>query len=252
MIVWSVILGTSAAAILVIAGYILGIKRGSRVREELTRNNEHQSKLLQQFRKQLDLHRENEGGGFVSKDFNTLIETLARQGDAVQQLLEPLARRDAEVENLHGLIQHVIAPLAHHERLAFDLENLNISPGMGGGLALLLDQIAEKGQFWAVLLSSEEGLPLATSGKARDIDRLTAVTSFAALFADRIGRDGAPAPLSLMMHDEANMATLCRIFHVGAQRLLLTAVSTGSHLALTSLDPALSKVSAVLSKRIDG
>lgn len=251
MILWSVILGTGAAAILVIAGYILGIKQGSRVREEFKRKNEHQAELLQQFRKPSDFHQENEDGGFVSKDFNKLLETLARQGDAVQQLLGPLVRRDAEVENLRGLIQHVIAPLAHHERLAFELGNLNISPGQSGGLPLLLDQIAEKGQFWAVLLSSEEGLPLASSGKAKDIDRLTAVTSLVMLFADRIGRDGASAPLSLMMHDEANMATLCRIFHVGSQRLLLTAVSTGSHLALTALDPALSKVSTALSKRID-
>ncbi|MBL8431849.1 MAG: hypothetical protein JNK80_05585, partial [Dechloromonas sp.] len=67
--------------------------------------------------------------------------------------------------------------------------------------------------------------------------------------ADRLGRDDAPAPLSLMVHDGANMVTLCRIFKVGDQRLALTAVSPGGQLTTTALDPALVKVDAALANR---
>ncbi|MCP5014395.1 MAG: hypothetical protein GY938_03825 [Ketobacter sp.] len=42
------------------------------------------------------------------------------------------------------------------------------------------------------------------------------------------------------------MATLCRIFHVAQHKLLLSAVSTGTRLTPTSLDPALAKVDSVL------
>ena len=99
------------------------------------------------------------------------------------------------------------------------------------------------------MLSDNEGLPLAASRNARDLDRLGATSSLLLLIADRIGRDDAPAALALMVHDGANMVTMCRIFNVGDQRLALTAVSPGGQLTPTALDPALVKVNAVLSNR---
>jgi len=61
-----------------------------------------------------------------------------------------------------------------------------------------------------------------------------------------MGRSGALAPLALMVHDEANKVTLCRIFRVGDQRLSLIAVSASAQLPY-SADPALVKVDAVIS-----
>jgi hypothetical protein len=99
----------------------------------------------------------------------------------------------------------------------------------------------------AVLLSDEEGWPLASSSNSRNPEKLAATASLLLLLADRFARDDSPAPLSLMVHDESNTITLCRIFRVGGQRLSLTAVSTGTPLTPTALDPALVKVDAVLA-----
>jgi hypothetical protein len=69
------------------------------------------------------------------------------------------------------------------------------------------------------------------------------------VLSDRIGRDGAPAPISLVVHDSANTTTLCRLFTVGSQRMTLTAVATGSHLTPLAIDPALAKIHKMLLKR---
>ena len=252
MILLPSILGISAAALLLITGYLLGVQRGFRAREQLRERILQQDGQLQQVQQRLLQKEASTGADFLREDFGKLVEALTRQGYVVQQMLEPLARRDSEVENLRELVQHVVAPLAQRDRLDYALSNLQTDSGRRDALTLLLDQIAEKGHFWAVLLSGEEGLPLATNNNSKDfVERLTAVASLALLFADRISRNGATAPLSLMMHDEANMTTLCRIFRVGGQRLLLTAVSTGTNLTPTSLDPALTKVDRALSRRIE-
>ena len=252
MILLPSILGISAAALLLITGYLLGVQRGFRAREQLRERVMQQDRQLQQVQERLLQKEENTSAEYLREDFGKLVEALTRQGYAVQKMLEPLARRDEEVENLRELVQHVVTPLAQRDRLDYELANLEANPGRRDALTLLLDQIAEKGHFWAVLLSGEEGLPLATNNNAKDLaEKLTAVASLALLFADRISRHGATAPLSLMLHDEANMTTLCRIFRVGGQRLLLTAMSTGTHLTPTSLDPALPKVDMALSRRVE-
>jgi len=178
----------------------------------------------------------------------TMLNTLVRHTDTMQKLVEPLTRYQGEVEGLRNVVQQVLTPLAQRDRLAFELSNLATESTEQRSLTHLLDQIAEKGEFWAVLLSDQDGLPLAASQNAKDLNKLTAVSSLMLLLAERIGRDGAPAPLSVQIHDEANMATLCRIFRVNGQRLLLTAVSTGSEISPTALDPVLAKVDRVLAR----
>ena len=66
--------------------------------------------------------------------------------------------------------------------------------------------------------------------------------------ADRIGREDAPAPLSLMVYDEENSVMLCRLFRVRGKRLLLIGAATGVELTSTALDPALTMVDTILSK----
>lgn len=252
MILLPSILGISAAAVLLVTGYLLGVQRGFRAREQLRERVLQQDRQLQHVQEQLLQKEASTNAEYLREDFGKLVEALTRQGYAVQKMLEPLARRDEEVENLRELVQHVVTPLAQRDRLDYELANLEANPGRRDALTLLLDQIAEKGNFWAVLLSGEEGLPLATNNNAKNLaEKLTAVASLALLLADRISRHGATAPLSLMLHDEANMTTLCRIFRVGGQRLLLTAMSTGTHLTPTSLDPALPKVDMALSRRVE-
>lgn len=241
------ILGISSAAVLIIAGYLLGVKR-----ERLTRKRL-RAQLVQLINEQLRLRKkvvrsakDNSDASVLRKDLLRMTKAVLRQNVAVQRMLEPLNKRDEEVDSLRSIIEQALTPLTQREQLAYELSTVNANTGDRSNLVLLLDQIAEKGQFWAVSLHDEQGLPLAASRNSKDLDRLTAISALVLLFAERIGRDG-PAPLSLMVHDESNMATLCRIFQVGEQQLLLSAVATGAQLAPTALDPALAKINTVLS-----
>lgn len=207
------IIGLAAAVLLLTAGYLFGVKRGAQAREQL---------------RQQDLEQTQE---------------LAR-------LREQLSQRGIEQhENLKATIAQLLSPLIQRDRLSFEPLSSESQPGRHGDLNKLLDQIAEKGNFATVLLSDNEGWPLASSSNGQDLDRLCATASMLMLIADRMGDSGAPAPLSLMVHDAANTATLCRIFSVGDHRLALTAVSPGALLLSTALDPALVKVDAALLQR---
>ena len=69
------------------------------------------------------------------------------------------------------------------------------------------------------------------------------------LMAERIGSDKFPAPTAILARDTANRTTLYRIFDVKDQKIALTAVTSGANLTPTSLDPALAKVSGMLSTK---
>ena len=210
MILLSAVIGIGAAMLLLTAGYLFGANRGYQAREQLRGQNLEQAEEIGLLRQRL---------------------SLPDEGD----------------ENLRTTIKQVLSPLIQREQLSFELSHLKAVSGRRSDLTALLDQIAEKGNFSAVLLSDEEGWPLASSSNTRELERLCATASLLFLLADRIARDSAPAPLALMVHDESNTVTLCRIFRVGDQRLSLTAVSAGVQLTPTALDPALVKVDAVLS-----
>jgi hypothetical protein len=210
MILLSAVIGVGAAVLLLTGGYLLGANRGYQAREQLRRQN-------------------------------------VEQAEEIGTLRQRVSAPDDGDENLRATIKNVLAPLMQREQLSFDLSHLTGASGRRSDLTALVDQIAERGNFSAVLLSDEAGWPLASSSGARDLERLGATASLVFLLADRIGRDSAPAPLSLMVHDEANTVTLCRIFRVAEQRLALTAVSSGAQLTPTALDPALVRIAAVLS-----
>lgn len=209
----SAIIALAAAVLLLTAGYLFGVKRGAQVRDRLRQ-----------------------------QDF-AQIQEMAR-------LREQLSQRGIEQqENLRATIEQLLSPLIQRDRLSFELSHLEGESGRHRDLNKLLDQIAEKGNFATVLLTDNQGWPLAASSHAQDLDRLAATASLLLLIADRMGSDGAPAPLSLMVHDAANAVTLCRFFRVGDHQLVLTAVSPGVLLTSTALDPALVKLDAALLDR---
>ena len=210
----AIILGVTTAAILIFSGYLLGIRRGLQARERLREQS------LQ----------------------------LAEENRLIERNLVEFKIKDNQklIDSLRYIVEQALAPLIQRERLLLELSNLNTISGDSNSLVLLLDEIAEKGQFWAVSLHDEQGLLIAASSNSENLDRLTAISTFVLLFAERIGRDATPAPLSMMIHDESNIATLCRLFNVGQHKLLLSAVATGTQLTPTSLDPALAKVDSIL------
>lgn len=233
------ILGCSAAMVLLLAGYVFGAKRGYRVRKEL---RDVVVDLALDPR-----HRQDGTDTQAWSELGKVTEVLMRQGDALQRMVESLVQRDGEVEYLRTLVQQGLTPLLQREQLAFELSNMPTGSGHRGELTHLLDQIAEKGHFGAVLLSDEDGLPLGASSNAKELDRLAAIASLVLLLADRMSRNGGAIPLSLMVHDETNRETLWRILHIGDRRFLLTAVSSGALLTPTALDAALPTVDSVLS-----
>ncbi len=150
-------------------------------------------------------------------------------------------------DTLPGAVRELLGPLVQRERLGYDLAHLDLGAGDRGELPRLLDDIAAKGGFTAVLLSDRDGLPLATSRAAPDLDRLAGYCSLVMVVADRLSRDAGPAPLAITVHDDSNQQLLSRLFEVADQSLLLTAVAAGIDLAPTALDPALAKLKAVLA-----
>ena len=218
--------GLATAAILLLAGYLFGVKQGHQARE----------KLREQLSEQKDLK----------------IDTLIRQSDALQRVIEPLAEWDVQVEKLRtDIIKQMQGTMTHHDQVALELTGLQTSTESRGDLTLLMDEIAEKARFEAVLLSDENGLPLVASSNAKNLDWMAAIASFVVIFGDRISRDNAASPVSFLVRNSGNQDVLCRIFHVGNQRLVLTAVSHKLQLTPSALDPALEKMIRLLSPRID-
>jgi hypothetical protein len=209
MTLLSIIIGLGSAMILLTAGYLLGIRRGNAARELLRTQNQEQSEELTRFHERTSL-----------------------QSD--------------ENDDLRMAIKNVLTPLVERERLSMNLSGLERSKGNQRDLTSLLDQIADKGNFSAVLLANDQGWPMAASRETRDPDKLGAIAAMLLVIADRTGRDGTPVPLSLMLHDATNTTTLCRLFQVENHRLLLAAVSTGTQLTPRALDPALVKLNSEL------
>lgn len=240
-------IGLGSAAALLCAGYLLGSHRGVSAREKLREQGLRQTYELQNLRSLVTREDDRAESKALREALGRMSEALMRQGDALQRIVEPLLHRDTEVESLRTMVQQVLKPLAHREQLAFDLSNLPVPVGQRSELTNLLDRIADAGHFETVVLVNDEGLPLAASTRARDLERLAALSSLLVVFAERLSRNDAPAPLSIVMHDETNTEALCRLFSVGEQRLLLVAVAMGLPLTPTALDAALPKVSSILA-----
>lgn len=208
----SAIIGLGAAVLLLGAGYLYGARLGSKARERLRSLN-------------------------------------LQQAEKLRQLQDRFSERTSEQEeNLRNTIQQVLVPLVQREQFSLGLSQLDAGPGPHRDLTPMLDHIVEIGKFSTVLISNEEGLPLAANSAAQqDVERLAAASSLMLLMVDRIAGNDRPAPRSVMLHDDSNSTTLCRIFRVRDQRLCLTAVAAGSRLTPAALDPALAKVEALLS-----
>ena len=151
-----IIIGLAVASLLLLAGYLFGIKRGQKAREKL--------------REQL----------FEQKDLK--IDTLLQQSDALQRVIEPLADWDIQLEKLHAGIKQMQASMFKQDQVALELTNLQTSSKDRGDLTSLMDEIAKKAPFESVLLSDENGLPLVSSSDAKDLERLAAIASFVVIF----------------------------------------------------------------------
>ncbi|MBK8235044.1 MAG: hypothetical protein IPK74_05785 [Deltaproteobacteria bacterium] len=175
-------------------------------------------------------------------------DEVERVRQEIHRALAPMLERDREQKGLRELVLDVLGPMMESERRAQGLKNL-IAPARGREqLPILLDSIARRGGFAAVLLSDEVGLPLAASSSARNADVLAGVSSLILSLADRVTKTGGPTPTAVLVRDTANQLILHRIFTAAGERFLLTGVSKGTEVSTNALDPALAALEDVLSK----
>lgn len=167
----------------------------------------------------------------------------------LHKALVPLLQQDRDTQSVRKLVVDVLGPLMEKERRAQGLTNLNARHGSRHQLPGLLDMLARRGGFSAVILSDAMGLPLAASSGARDADVLAGVSSLVLTLADRVVGAGGPPPLAMLVRDTANQRVLHRIFAVDGERYLLTAVAKGTELASDALDPALGALESSLSAK---
>lgn len=191
----------------------------------------------------------------LRREMRGALAQLAKQspdGEKLQRELQkavlPLLRREDESRNLRDAMREVLAPMLEKDRMGWELANVEGGTTLGE-LPRMLDSIAAKGGFAAVVLSDEVGLPLASSTGAADVDALAAVASYFLSLADRSERLGVPRPTALVAQDASNQVVVHRIFSVDSTCFTLTAVSRGGAVAPHALDPALAKIEHALRRK---
>ncbi len=219
MTIPALLIGLGAAVLLLLAGYLAGLRRGSKERARMRVTAEQQAAILQHWKSAM-----GSDGALKS---------------TVEQVLAPLVER----ERLS--IEQVLAPLVERERLSLDLARVS-SAGERRDLAPLLEQIASVGNFGSVLLSNEDGLVVASAGRAPDFDAMAAATARLTGVADQFATRHGGA-LAVVVRDAADSTTLCRLFTTHGQRMALTATSNDTRLAAVALDPALMKIETALA-----
>ena len=133
----ALLIGLGAALLLLLAGYLAGLRRGSSERTRLRGVAEQQAAILQHWKQRNALD-----------DDGTLKST----------------------------IEQVLAPLVERERQSVDLARVG-SAGQRRDLSPLLEQVARVGNFGSILLSNEDGLVVAAAGRAPDFDGMAAATA---------------------------------------------------------------------------
>ena len=209
----ALLIGLGAALLLLLAGYLAGLRRGSTERTRLGGVAEQQAAILQHWKQRNASGMDDDG-------------------------------------TLKSTIEQVLAPLVERERLSVNLARVG-SAGQRRDLSPLLEQVARVGNFGSILLSNEDGLVVASAGRAPDFDAMAAATARLTGAADQfaVQRGGA---LAVVVRDAADSATLCRLFTTHGQRMALTATSNDTRLAAVALDPALAKIEMALAAQVAG
>lgn len=207
----ALLIGLGAALLLLLAGYLAGLRRGSRERTRLRGVTEQQAAILQHWKQ--------------------------RNADALD-----------DGRTLKSTIEQVLAPLVERERLSVDLARVG-SAGQRRDLSPLLELVARVGSFGSVLLSNEDGLVVASAGTAPDFDAMAAATARLTGVADQFAARHGGA-LAVVVRDAADSTTLCRLFTTHGQRMALTATSNDTRLAAVALDPALAKIETALAAQV--
>lgn len=256
-------LAAVAAGLCLSGGYLVGVRRGMAAREALRRHLNGRHDELAALRTEAqglrtevqvgrleiqDLRSELMGAQASAQGRTSEVPAFRAQiDDALRTLLGPLLERDAEARGLRETVQGLLGPMVERERLGLAISQLDRGLHSRGELPRLLTLIAERGGFATVLLSDAEGLPLASNDTREDPEQLAATTSLLLTLADRITQAGDPPPIAAVLRDEDNRVVLHRLFRVGDERYVLTAVTKGLFLPPDVLDPSLVQIERLLA-----
>jgi len=254
----------AATAIVVVAGYLVGVRRARDARTEAVRATRDEMRDAQRL-----AELERDALSARATEAEQARDALAERAAAAEERAAELAvevkagaARDATTRTLsaqlraitprgdaiESAVRDVLGPFVERERAHQAL--LALDPGHDlGDLPDVLQRIARAGRFATVLLSDESGLPIASGGQAEALEASSAVYSLLMTLADRLAYAGAPAPRSLVIRDDDGRSTVHRIFRVGRERYLLSAVSRQGALTPDALDPALPSLEATLARR---
>lgn len=255
----AIIIGLFSAIILLIAGYIFGTRRDNSaykdIKEQLAQSQREISRLNLSADTQKNMKDQLvQAQGEISRlnlNAETKMDTLLQQSDSLNKIVKPLAEWDSQLGKLDDAVQVMKDSADSNKKVANELTNLETNASHRSNLTSLMDEIVKKAGFEMALLSDDQGLPISGNSNIQDIEKFAALSAFILIFCDRFTRDDLVAPLSLLTHDADNREMLCRIFNIGDQRFVLTAISLNQMLTSDVLDPTLPRVADILTSTED-
>jgi hypothetical protein len=254
------IVGAVVAAIpVIVAGYLIGIRRGVGARESLRRDLAQSQTVLatceQELRQSQHLlqraHEQLAARPAVTGSAEAVKERpLKDQIDSsLTNLLQPLLARDLHTRELRDAVNSLLGPMVERERLGLELARLDAGLSGRGGLSQLLSAMATRAGFSTVLVTDNNGLPMGQSDGAKQVEMLCATLGMILNMVDRIATSGGSTPLAVVLRDADNQVAIHRLFKVEGLRYVLTAIASGSFLSPDVLDPTLPRIERVLTSR---
>jgi hypothetical protein len=244
---WAVV---SAIPVL-IAGYLIGVRRGVAARDALRaallRLEAEQASGKEELRRNQELLLQAQREMAAAPASTSTKGPLAEQIDSsLKKLLQPLLTRDLHVRELSETVSGLLGPIVERERLGLELARLDPSLSSRGALSQLLSAVAKRAGFSTVLITDNNGLPMAQSEGAKQTEMLCATLGLLLNMVDRISSNGSSHPLAVVLRDSDNQIALHRLFKVEGQRYVLTAIASGGLLPPDILDPVLARIERAL------
>jgi hypothetical protein len=252
------IMGAVVAAIpVVIAGYLFGVRRGvaarDALRSELSRLEAEQAIAKEELLRNQGLLLQAQQELAARSPSTSTSGPMKEQIDSsLKSLLQPLLTRDLHVRELSKTVSGLLGPIVERERLGLELARLDPSLSTRGALSQLLSAVAKRAGFSTVLITDDNGLPMAQSEGAKQIEMLCATLGLLLNMVDRISSNSGSHPLAVVLRDADNQVSLHRLFKVEGQRYVLTAIASGGFLPPDILDPVLARIERALIGKSPG
>ena len=242
-----------AIAMLLSAGYLFGVHLSRAARTSMraalaiaeSQTSALRAQVAEEQAKTRDLSSRLER---VREPGETGIVSPADVATRVREEIAPLLRGAQRSEQLHADLERRLQVLLERDQVATALAALDPAIADAGDLPRALTLIADAGGFGTVVLSDNVGLPMANNKGGKDIDVHAGLSSLLLTLVDRIQGNELPAPIAAVFRDQANQVVVHRLFNVGSDRFVLTAVATGKPMAPDILDSTLKTVVRILDR----